>query len=209
MVFLSVCQLSRPTWLGLISVSYGSWRVRPSPLNTDRPTGCLAGLISPVRTRCSCSLLILLLFLLLLHLLLRYCSFFVTHRRMQLGSKKKKKTKHETKAAWTHKWTFAQISAGWSYEMIMQELCIRNASHSCSVYWWQSCKQRQSYQRHLQIFTFVPRTPWWGKIELLIIWENRKRKTPEILRVNCIFSSLFAGSLLKSILFSIIKNSTH
>lgn len=56
-VFLSVCQLSRPTWPGLISVSYGSWRVRPSPLNTDR----LAGLISPLRTLCSLSLLCTLL----------------------------------------------------------------------------------------------------------------------------------------------------
>lgn len=56
-VFLSVCQLSRPTWPRLISVSYGSWRVRPSPLNTDR----LAGLISPLRTLCSLSLLCTLL----------------------------------------------------------------------------------------------------------------------------------------------------
>lgn len=34
-VLFSVWQLSGPTWPGLISVSYGSWRVRPSPLNTD------------------------------------------------------------------------------------------------------------------------------------------------------------------------------
>lgn len=48
-VLFSVWQLSGPTWPGLISVSYGSWRVRPSPLNTD----WLAGLISSLRTRCS------------------------------------------------------------------------------------------------------------------------------------------------------------
>ncbi len=34
-VLFSVWQLSGPTWPALISVSYGSWRVRPSPLNTD------------------------------------------------------------------------------------------------------------------------------------------------------------------------------
>ena len=45
----SVWQLSGPTWPGLISVSYGSWRVKPSPLNTD----WLAGLISSLRTLCS------------------------------------------------------------------------------------------------------------------------------------------------------------
>lgn len=48
-VLFSVWQLSGPTWPRLISVSYGSWRVRPSPLNTD----WLAGLISSLRTLCS------------------------------------------------------------------------------------------------------------------------------------------------------------
>lgn len=48
-VLLTVWQLSGPTWPRLISVSYGSWRVRPSPLNTD----WLAGLISSLRTQCS------------------------------------------------------------------------------------------------------------------------------------------------------------
>lgn len=32
---LSVCQLSGSTWPELLSVSYGSWWVAPSPLNTD------------------------------------------------------------------------------------------------------------------------------------------------------------------------------
>lgn len=48
-VLFSVWQLSGPNWPRLISVSYGSWRVRPSPLNTD----WLAGLISSLRTLCS------------------------------------------------------------------------------------------------------------------------------------------------------------
>lgn len=34
-VLFSVWQLSGPNWPRLISVSYRSWRVRPSPLNTD------------------------------------------------------------------------------------------------------------------------------------------------------------------------------
>lgn len=48
-VLFSVLQLSGPTWPRLISVSYGSWRVRSWPLSTDP----LAGLISPVGTACS------------------------------------------------------------------------------------------------------------------------------------------------------------
>lgn len=38
-VLFSVWQLSGPTWPRLISVSYRSWRVRPSPLNPDRLAG--------------------------------------------------------------------------------------------------------------------------------------------------------------------------
>lgn len=72
-VLFSVWQLSRPTWPRLISVSYGSWRVRPSPLNTDR----LAGLISSLRTLCSLPLLCMLLF----------CQSSARQRRMRLGSK--------------------------------------------------------------------------------------------------------------------------
>lgn len=48
---LSIRLLSGPTWPENRSVSYRSWRVRPSPQNTD----WLAGLISSLRTLCSLS----------------------------------------------------------------------------------------------------------------------------------------------------------